>query len=78
MIITRTVDRAMPVSSDAARQIEAMRDQGFGFRTIARTLNERHIPTASGVGQWYPASARAAVTPGYWAEYQRQRRQRHA
>ena len=64
----------MPVPSDTTRRIETMRDQGYGYHTIARTLNAHQVPTASGQGQWHPASVRATVMPGYWAEYQRRRR----
>ena len=64
----------MPVNNDTVRRISGMRDQGYGYHTIARTLNAGQVPTASGAGRWYAASARAAVVPGYWATYQRQRR----
>jgi hypothetical protein len=64
----------MTANSDAVRRISGMHSQGYGYHTIARTLNADRVPTASGQGQWHAASARAAITPGYWAAYQRQRR----
>jgi hypothetical protein len=56
--------------------IRDMRQRGHGFTVIARTLNERGIPTSSGRGQWWPATVRAAITPGYWAGYMRAYRRR--
>lgn len=66
----------MPADRETVRRISGMRDQGYGYRVIARTLNADQVPTASGAGRWHPASARAAVIPGYWTDYQRQRRRR--
>lgn len=62
------------MTTEARRIIEAMRAQGHGSHVIARTLNERGVPTGSGVGQWWPATVQRVSDPAGWAAYMRRYR----
>lgn len=42
--------------------IMAMKGAGKGYRTIARELEARGIPTARGGAQWYPSTVRGIIT----------------
>jgi len=55
-----------------------MRAQGYSWHVIAANLNRRGVPTASGQGQWWPASCLRAVDRPQWNSYMRAYRQRHA
>jgi len=63
---------------DAEREIARMRAQGYSWHVIAANLNRRGVPTASGQGQWWPASCLRAVDRPQWNSYMRAYRQRHA
>ena len=42
-------------TAEAEREMRRMRAAGYGFATIAATLNRRGVPTARG-GRWYPST----------------------
>lgn len=49
------------VPDELRARLRSMRDSGMGLRTIARTLNEEGVPTATGKGTWHPATVRSAL-----------------
>lgn len=50
--------RRRNVPDDVVATIRLQREQGVGWSSIARRLNEDGVPTAQGGAQWYPATVR--------------------
>jgi len=55
--------------TDARNRIRDLRDQGHGWRAIARRLNAEGIPTPSGTGEWHDTSAKHHADPARWNAY---------
>jgi hypothetical protein len=63
---------------DASGEIARLRAEGMGTTEIARSLNARGVPTASGRGMWWPATVRRhSYQREAWAAYMRSYRARH-
>ncbi len=65
-----------PPAPPARVEISRLRHQGYGYTEIARSLNQRGVPTSSGRGRWHPATVRRTVNPDGWAAYIRSYRAR--
>ena len=66
----------MPADDRARATAARLRAAGYGRRVIARRLNADNVPTASGKGQWHPASVARLEDPSGWAGYIRSYRRR--
>ena len=53
----------------ARDEIERLRQLGYSYPAIARSLNAQGIATPSGRGQWHDSSVRAHHDPEAWAAY---------
>jgi hypothetical protein len=49
--------------SSATELVRELRAAGYSWHVIARTLNARGVPTPTGSGQWWPASAMRHYDP---------------
>ncbi len=47
-----------PVQQEAIREIQRLRQEGYGWQRIARTLQERGFPPPAS-GFWYAATVRS-------------------
>lgn len=56
----QTLGRPVEVSDLAVQTIRALRGEGFGFRWIARKLNEDRVPAPRGEC-WYPSTVKRIV-----------------
>jgi Recombinase len=61
---------------EARAEIARLKAEGYGPTAIARSLNARRVPTASGRGMWYPDTVRRSLEPAKWAAYIRRYRAR--
>lgn len=52
--------RPSRLDRDIGSRIQAMRESGMPYGSIARTLNAEATPTPTGQGQWWPASVAKA------------------
>ena len=59
---------------DALAFVLERRNRGQGWNRITAELNERGVPTRSGVGRWSSSSVRSLVDPSGWAAYMRRYR----
>ena len=57
-----TLGRPISVPTDVEGLIRTLRGSGIGYGTIAKTLNDAHVPTAQGGQRWYASTIRAIVT----------------
>lgn len=57
--------------------VEDLTARGYSTHTVAAALNARQVPTASGRGQWWPATVAAVLDRGaYRRTYMRAYRAR--
>lgn len=59
----------------AREEIARLRHDGYGWSAIARSLNQREIPTPTGRGAWHARSVENHLNPEEWAAYIRARRE---
>jgi hypothetical protein len=52
------------VNEATATLVDELVERGYTRHTIARILNARQVPTASGRGQWWPATVAAVLDGG--------------
>jgi hypothetical protein len=68
----------VPPAINADAEIARLRTQGYGWRSVAASLNRRGVPTPSGRGQWHCNTAYRHVNRDVWAAYMRRYRRAHA
>jgi Recombinase len=68
---------ARPPTLQARTEIARLQARGYGWTAIARSLNNRNIPTPSGRGRWHPDSVRRHIHPAPWRDYIRRYRLTH-
>ena len=73
--VDATTGRQVGADAAAGEIVRLVRD-GYGYTEIARSLNARGVPTPTGRGQWWPATARRHVDRMGWAAYMRRYRAR--
>jgi hypothetical protein len=56
------------MTDDARRRIEQLRAAGYGWHTVAATLNDEGVPTVTGQGRWH-ASTCWRTEPEHRARY---------
>jgi DNA invertase Pin-like site-specific DNA recombinase len=49
------------VTESAVARIDALAAEGLSLRLIADKLNAEGVPTAKGVGQWWPKTVRSVL-----------------
>ena len=61
---------------EARAEIVRLQAAGYGYTTIANSLNRRGVPTPSGRGRWHPETVKRHLDPGPWRDYIRRYRAR--
>ena len=77
----RLPDELLPVARvNAQAEIVRLRAAGYGPSAVARSLNQRGVPTPSGRGRWFPETVKRHADPVErmrWARYIADYRARH-